>query len=478
LHRSRSLTVAVLMEMATMRWFLAVLVILLIALILDSGLLAYSMYVLLALLLLTRFLSRSWIGHLSATRECNKSTAEIGDKVAVTVVVSNSSSLPVPWVLLEDLLPRYALDRRLPRLKVKGKRVQICMVRPKGDVVIKYSLECLNRGYYQIGPLVMENGDLFGLHRRFRVETKPHFLLVYPKIVGLEAFEIASRRPIGDVRMTYRLFEDPTRVAGVRAYEVGDPLNRIHWRATARTGELHSKVHEPSTLTGATILLDFHEAGYPTRGEPVRSELAVTAAVSLANAVYEMGQQIGLVTNGRDAADRLKTDGWELLPKTRQAARESAAMGEQLQGGEGRLDPLIVETRRGVEQLQRIRETLARVEMTDGLTFAQLVFEAVSRLPRDATVVPVLPDVSFETAIALGNLRRRGFAVTVVLVFLDDLGLERCYGRLMAEGIRDVRHLPNEAALPALCRHQVEQSAPYQFVSLDAAKAGQHPDHP
>jgi uncharacterized protein (DUF58 family) len=290
----------------------------------------------------------------------------------------------------------------------------------------------------------------------------------------LEAFEIASRRPIGDVRMTYRLFEDPTRVAGVRPYEVGDPLNRIHWRATARTGALHSKVHEPSTLTGATILLDFHEAGYPTRGEPIRSELAVTTAVSLANAVYEMGQQIGLVTNGRDAADRLKTEGWELRPKTRQAARESAAMGEQQQ----RLDPLIVETRRGVEQLQRIRETLARVEMTDGLTFAQLVFEAVSRLPRDATIVAVLPDVTFETAIALGNLRRRGFAVTVVLIFLDDLGLERCYGRLMAEGIRDVRHLPNEAALPALCRHQVEQTAPYQFVSLDAARTEHHADNP
>jgi uncharacterized repeat protein (TIGR01451 family) len=457
-----------------MRWFLAVLVILLIALILDSGLLAYSMYVLLALLLFTRFLSRSWIGHLSATRTCNKSTAEIGDKVSVTVTVHNSSSLPVPWVLLEDLLPRYSLDKRLPRLKVKGKRMHICMVRPRGDVVIKYSLECLNRGYYQIGPLVMENGDLFGLHRRFRVETKPHFLLVYPRIVGLEAFEVSSRRPIGDVRMTYRLFEDPTRVAGVRAYEVGDPLNRIHWRATARTGELHSKVHEPSTLTGATILLDFHESGYPTRGEPVRSELAVTAAVSLANAVYEMGQQIGLVTNGRDAADRLKTEGWELRPKTRQAARESAAMGEQTQ----RLDPLIVETRRGVEQLQRIRETLARVEMTDGLTFAQLVFESVSRLPRDATVVAVLPDVSFETAIALGNLRRRGFAVTVVLICLDDLGLECCYGRLTAERIRDIRHLPNEAALPALCRHQVEPSTPYQFVSLDAAKAGHHADHP
>src|SRR5260370_9364693 len=131
--------------------------------------------------------------------------------------------------------------------------------------------------------------------------------------------------------MTYRLFEDPTRIAGVRPDEVGDRLNRIHWRATARTGALHSKVHEPSTLTGATVVLDFHEAGYPTRGEPVRSELAVTTAVSLANAVYEMGQQIGLVTNGRDAADPLKTQGWGLRPKTPPAAREAAALGEQKQ---------------------------------------------------------------------------------------------------------------------------------------------------
>jgi uncharacterized repeat protein (TIGR01451 family) len=457
-----------------MRWFIAVLIILVIALILDSGLLAYSMYVLLALLLLTRFLSRSWIGHLSAKRKCNKATAEIGEKVSVSVVVSNSGSLPVPWVLLEDLLPRFALDRRFPRLKVKGKRMQICMVPRRGDVVIKYSLECLSRGYYQIGPLVMENGDLFGLHRRYRVETQPHFLMVYPRIVGLEGFEIASRRPIGDVRMTYRLFEDPTRIAGVRPYEVGDPLNRIHWRATARTGALHSKVHEPSTLTGATILLDFHEAGYHTRGEPYRSELAVTTAVSLANAVYEMGQQIGFVTNGRDAADRLKTDGWELRPKTRESARESAAMGDQTK----RLDPLIVETRRGVEQLQRIREMLARVEMTDGLTFGHLILETSMRLPRDATVVAVLPDVPMETAIALGNLRRSGFAVTAVLVLLDDTGLERCYGRLLTEGVRDVRHLPKEEALPALCRHQVENTSPYQFVSLDAAKEAKYADTP
>ena len=81
-------------------------------------------------------------------------------------------------------------------------------------------------------------GDLFGLHRRFRLETKPHFVLVFPQVVPLRGYDLASRRPIGEVRLTHRLFEDPTRIAGVREYQQGDPLNRIHWRATARTGTL------------------------------------------------------------------------------------------------------------------------------------------------------------------------------------------------------------------------------------------------
>src|SRR4029079_18078992 len=137
---------------------------------------------------------------------------------------------------------------------------------------------CNRRGYYQIGPLVLETGDVFGLHRRYKVATEPHFLLVYPQVQPLEGYDVASRRPIGEVRMSYRLFEDPTRVAGVRRYEAGDPLNRVNWRATARTGVLHSKIYEPSTVAGATVLLDFHRGSFEERHEPYRSELAVTAA--------------------------------------------------------------------------------------------------------------------------------------------------------------------------------------------------------
>jgi uncharacterized repeat protein (TIGR01451 family) len=433
-----------------MKWFLGAILLLLAALLLESGLLAYAMYVLLGLLIVSRVLARSWIANLTATRECNRVTAEVGETIAVNVTVHNTGLLPVPWVLLEDVLPGKAISVTHPRLRVKKQRFQIAMLGSRGTTELFYQIEFKMRGYYQVGPLVLQGGDLFGLHRRYRVGTAPHFVLVYPRVVPLEGYDLASRRPIGEVRLTHRLYEDPTRIAGVREYEKGDPLNRIHWRTTARTGQLHSKVYEPSTIAGATILLDFHKAGYPEAREPYRSELAVTAAASLAHALYLMRQQVGLVTNGRDAADRIRQEGWAHDYRTRKEAQASAAMRDE----SDRLQPLVVETRRGVEQFQRILETLARVELTDGLTLPQLIVETDGRMPRDATILAILGQAPVETALALGNLRRRGYAVTAVLVIFDEHEQEAALGRLVAEGI-DVRLLKNEAGLTALCQQQV-----------------------
>lgn len=433
-----------------MKWYAGACLLLLVALVLKLGLLAYAMYALLGVMLVSRFLTRTWSESLSATRVCNSVSVNVGDTVAVVIAIKNSGALPIPWVLVEDLLPRHALIPPPPRLGVIGRRLQLAMLPGRGRKSFLYQLECRQRGYFQIGPLMMETGDLFGLHRRYRVVTEPHFLLVYPEVLALEGFDVASRRPIGEVRMTYRLFEDPTRIAGVRHYEAGDPLNRVHWPATARTGELQCKVYEPSTVAGATILLDFHQDAYLPRDRDVRSELAVTTAASLANAVYEMNQQVGLVTNGRDAADRIRREGWDYDIRTRRAARRVAAMRDS----SDRLEPVVVETRRGAEQLMRILESLARVELTDGLTFAQLIVETASRLPRDATVLAILASVSEETAVTLGNLRRHGFAVTVILNVYGVHEFEVSAGRLLAEGI-EARHLANQSSIPTVCRDYV-----------------------
>lgn len=429
-----------------MRWLLGAIVLLALGLAFQLGLLVYAMYALLGVLLVSRFLAREWIENVSAARECSRLSAQIGEKVAVIVTINNSGKLPVAWLLLEDAVPKDALLQRPPRISIEGRRVDIVQLPAGGQKLLLYQVNFLMRGYFQIGPLLLESGDLFGLHRRFRVETKPHFILVYPKIVPLDGYDLASRRPIGEVRLTHRLFEDPTRISGIREYQPGDALNRVHWRATARTGLLHCKLYEPSCIAGMTLLLDFHAGGYPARGEPHRSELAITAAASLANAVYQTGQQIGLVTNARDAADRILQEGYRHDFRTRALALDTANMRDR----NDRLRPVVVETRRGPEQLQRILETLARAELTDGLTFSQLVLETASRVPRDATVCAILPDVSPETAIALGSLRRRGFAVTAVLVMYEDEELSEPMGRLLAERI-DVRRIDSDAAIGAIC---------------------------
>ena len=93
------------------------------------------MYVLLAVMFVSRVLARSWVAHVHATRSFLEPTAEIGDDVRVSVRVKNTGFLPVPWILLEDLLPRPALTQRPPRLQVRGSRIVLKLLRPGADVI-------------------------------------------------------------------------------------------------------------------------------------------------------------------------------------------------------------------------------------------------------------------------------------------------------------------------------------------------------
>ena len=210
------------------------------------------------------------------------------------------------------------------RIKVDDGRLLLTRLAPGEMESLSYTVTFLMRGYYQLGPLLLETGDVFGLHRRFRVTGEPHFALVLPKVLPLEGYNLASRRPLGEIRVVHRLFEDPTRLAGVRRFQQGDPLNRIHWRATARTGEIHSRLYENSRVAGATFLLDFHTQSFQGAGGANSAELAIVTVASLANAVFLMGQQIGLVSNGRDAADRIREEGWRAEFITRADAQQRA----------------------------------------------------------------------------------------------------------------------------------------------------------
>jgi len=361
----------------------------------------------------------------------------------------NAGPLAVPWVLLEDALPQEALAHR--RIKVEGGRLRLARLARGGTESLNYQVTFLMRGYYQLGPLLVETGDVFGLHRRFRVTGEPHFALVLPKVLPLQGYNLASRRPMGEIRVVHRLFEDPTRLAGVRPYQQGDALNRIHWRATARTGQLHSRVYETSRIAGATFLLDFHAQSFQGSRGDVSAELAVVTVASLANAVFLMGQQVGLISNGRDAADRIREEGWHAEFISRADAQRRA---EPL--ANDRLRPVQVTTGKGGEKMKQVLETLARLEHTDGLDFAGMLGAIMARVPRDATVIPVLRQVTPAMAVVLGELVHRGFLVTAVVVAFGEESVPdwaqppEWAALLLAHGI-DFRIVNSEEAIMNLC---------------------------
>jgi uncharacterized protein (DUF58 family) len=445
-----------------MRWLVAAAVIFLLAFALRAGLVVYAATTLAVVAAAGYWLSRGGLGPVSAERTVEPAEIEVGGTIEVRLTVTNGGARPLVWLLSEDLLPAEMLAERPPRVTIKGRRLRVRSLRGGAQAELGYRMTFHRRGVCPVGPLVLESGDLFGFYRRYKVVAPAAVVTVLPRVVPLRGFDVASRRPVGDVRLSHRLYEDPTRIAGVRPYQPGDPLNRIHWRATARSGRLHSKVYEPSSLAGATLLVDFHTAGYPARGEPFRSELVATTAASLTHALLTINQQVGLWCNARDATRAWVTSVMERVRRASnveldeeqfQLAEESRAAAEAQNRVEGEL--IGVPTGRGWAKFHPIRLALARLEPADGRTFAQFVAEVTPRLPRDATALAVLPAVTVESAAALGELRRQGFAVAAVLVAPGEDELHGAIGRLATEGIRDVRVVENEDQLPDVCAAQV-----------------------
>ena len=360
-------------------WFIAGGAALALAFVLQSPYMAFAVYTFLLLVGLAHFSSLAWLSGLDCTRTLSKDTVLQGEEVVVTVLVENNRGWPIPWIFIEDYHPK-----DFPRV---GQNKQLAFLMPGHSVTLEYRLRCPRRGYHRIGPLLMESGDLFGLQRRFRTGVRQDYVSVLPTVAYIDTFNIATKRPQGPVKLSNRIYTDPTRINNIREYVPGDPLNTIHWKATARTGSLHVKTHEPSSVIGGTLVLDLHEASFKPEGREERMELAITTTASIAYLLQISGEQVGMITNARDAAEVAQYD----IEKHETLSRQEvdAEVEGELEGT--RISPLCVETLRSPFQAQRVIENLARVLPTDGLDGMGLVMNQYHSLPRDATLMVVAP---------------------------------------------------------------------------------------
>jgi uncharacterized protein (DUF58 family) len=399
------------------------------------------------LVALNHYLAKTWSTKTFAKRTAGDSETSIGARLRVSLSITNRSKIPVLWILVEDLLPRQAIRSSRPMLEIIGERLQVMFLWGGQTRELHYEILCRRRGYFQIGPTVMETGDMMGLYRRYRVTNDPQYITVLPEVVPLHSYEIGSRRPIGEIRMRESVMDDPTRLRGIRHWQPGDPMRSVHWAATARTGQLHSKIYEPSSIIGATLILDLHNQTTPIQHEPIRSDLAITTAASIAAMLHDQNEPVGLATNGRDAADRIRQEGWTGDHRVRGAAAAAATMHER----SDRLRPIILPPSRGPLNVKDIHRTLARLERTDGLTLAELLVECESQLSADTTLLVILQQATEESIGALIGLARRGRAVAVIINTHDINEYSLIAGPLIGERIPTHR-LASRESIAEVCR--------------------------
>jgi uncharacterized protein (DUF58 family) len=398
-------------------------------------------------LLINKFVSATWADSTVATRLGIAKEIKVGSLLDVQLQVTNTSRIPVFWILVEDLLPRWAVLHDPPTLAVEGDRIKVLLLWPGESKDLEYQIRCNRRGYFQIGPTVLETGDLMGFYRRYRVGTDPQYVTVLPDIKTLGAYEIGSRRPIGEIRMRDNVMDDPTRLRGIRRWQPGDPMRSVHWAATARTGTLHSKIYEPSSIAGATLVLDLHESTNPRHNEPHRSDVAITAAASIAAWLHETGEPFALATNGRDAADRIRQEGWTGDHRIRGEATAAASMMSE----SDRRRPVLIPQGRGPHHLKELIRTLARLERTDALTLPELLVESEAQLSAETTILVILQQATAEAIAAIVSLSRRGRAVAVIINTHDINDYSSIAGPLIACNI-PTHHLSTKESIADVCR--------------------------
>ncbi|MCC6793932.1 MAG: DUF58 domain-containing protein [Candidatus Hydrogenedentes bacterium] len=422
-------------------WFVVAGVALATAFIVKAPYVAFAVYAFLLLVTIANLSSLAWLSGLDCTRAISQTVMAQGEETNVEVTLTNRRGWPIPWIFVEDLAPG-----GFPR---DGDNSRLAILMPGRSITLNYTLTCPRRGYHRIGPLLMESGDLFGLQKRFKTGQQQDYISVLPTVAYIDTFNIAARRPQGPVRISNRVYEDPTRIASLREYVPGDPMNRIHWKASARTGELFVKQSEPANVLGATLILDLFGPLYQGEDGEERMELAITTTASIGYLLQMSGEQIGMMTNARDAAEVAK---WEV--ESRQSlSRQEAEYNVVGEGESDRLSPLTVPTRRSPVQALQIVENLARVLPTDGLDIGQTILAQFERLPRDAALIPIVPQVTEDLSIILAQMKLSGFAVTVFLI-KNQASYERAAALLLAHEINCI-HIEHERQLHEISPNRI-----------------------
>lgn len=361
----------------------------------GSTLLLRSAYVLWGVVLIAWAISALSLRSLDVVRETRSKRGEVGGYAEEHLALRNRSWLPKLWLELHDegMLPDHRVGRVVSSLgpgQSRGWTVRTL---------------CRRRGSFTLGPMALVGGDPLGLFESRRELPATATFVVYPLTLPLRGVDLPSGYLSGGQVIRRRAEFTTTNVRGVRPYEPGEALSRVHWPTTARRGQLFSKEFELDPIADVWLLLDMERAVHTGELEadedgatpvvpwietpeltldPCTEEYAVTIAASLGRHFLDAGKSVGLVTYGQRR--------------------------------------VVVRPDRGERQLHKLLETLAVVRAAGREPLAQVLSTESTELTRQTTLVVITPTTSLRWIEGLRALGQRGVRAWVVLLDASTFG--------------------------------------------------------
>lgn len=315
-----------------------------------------------------------------------------GEKVRMTIQASNNKRLPLTWLRFTDRLPLAPLEAGDIAEVISDTHGEYMLqnvfaLAGNGRATRSFTFSFPRRGYYYLGPVSYRSGDIFTLFTIERDYDARSRIVVYPRIWSLQELGLPAKEPFGERKVRRSLFADPIRAQGIRDYHPRDRFRDIHWKASARRGELQTKVYDPSTGMTLAIFLNVatmrrHWMGF----HPEQLERAISVAASAANYAAEQKWGIGLYVNGS-------------VPQSDQSIR--------------------VPPGRSPDQLSHILEALAATSEFATASIENLMIRESPHIPWAATILLVTAFVSDDIMASLVRLKESGRR-TVLISLADD----------------------------------------------------------
>lgn len=349
------------------------------------------LYILSYTLLAALILSSAWMAlnlqGIAFSRTTPTTRAQVGERLEERLALENRSWFPKLWVQVSD-------DSTLPGHNAG----YVSSLGSHKRITWRARTLCRQRGRYTLGPVTATTGDPLGLFRHTLPLAPAHPLLVLPRVVPLNAFNLYPGALPGRGRGSQRSLQTATNVVTVRGYVPGDPLTHIHWRSTARLGQFMVKEFDLDPTVDVTILLDLDPRAQAGQDEESTEEYGVTIAASIASFLLRQKQlAVGLVVSG--------------MP-------------------EG-----LLQIDRGERQVDRMLELLAVAHPVEPVPLGESLTLAAIRLVRSSALVVITASTDLDWPEGVRHIQRRGVHPLVITLDPHSFDPERADNHYVLESL-------------------------------------------